>query len=321
MAIRFSARHAGVAIALLAFSMLTETRAQDAAPTPSPPQSSATPAPAPSGQKGGARARGDSSTPASPAVAEQHRLPPDSTTKQTLALPGRTLAFTATAGSIRLFDDKGEPAADLAYTSYQLDGAEARTRPVTFLFNGGPGAASAWLQFGDAGPWRLAMSGDAASSSALARPLAQRRDLARFHRPRLHRSGLYRLQPLRHHQRGCAQALLLGRRRRQLARIDDPPLAGKARPPAVAEIRRRRKLWRHPRAEDRQQPADPAGRRREGPDPDFAGARLPRIFRLQPAEICLEPSHHGGGGARKGEGLRDPRRSWPTSKATRAAIS
>ncbi|HEV7634074.1 MAG TPA: peptidase S10, partial [Bradyrhizobium sp.] len=33
-------------------------------------------------------------------------------------------------------------------------------------FNGGPGAASAWLQFGDAGPWRLAFSGDAASSSA-----------------------------------------------------------------------------------------------------------------------------------------------------------
>jgi carboxypeptidase C (cathepsin A) len=164
MALRLTARLTGAAIALLAFAVLTGTRAQDA--TPSPPQSAATPAPAPSGQKGGARARGDSSTPGSPAAAEQHRLPPDSTTKQTLALPGRTLAFTATAGSIRLFDDKGEPAADLAYTSYQLDGADARTRPVTFMFNGGPGAASAWLQFGDAGPWRLAMNGDAASSSA-----------------------------------------------------------------------------------------------------------------------------------------------------------
>lgn len=163
---RFSGTHvARVAIALLAFSLLTETRAQDAAPTPTATQSSATPAPAPSGQKGGARARGDIS-PSSPAVAEQHRLPPDSTTKQTLVLPDRTLAFTATAGSIRLFDDKGEPQADLAYTSYQLDGTEARTRPVTFLFNGGPGAASAWLQFGDAGPWRLSFSGEAATSSA-----------------------------------------------------------------------------------------------------------------------------------------------------------
>ena len=101
----------------------------------------------PSDQKAGATGtRGNASNP--PAAAEQHRLPPDSTTKQTLALPGRTLAFTATAGSIRLFDDKGEPQADIAYTAYQLDGADPRTRPVTFLFNGGPGAASAWLQLG-----------------------------------------------------------------------------------------------------------------------------------------------------------------------------
>src|SRR3954471_10914279 len=166
MAIPFPMRHAGIALALLAFSMLTEARAQDAAPTPSSPQSVTASTPAPSGQKGGARVRGDSTAPASAAIAEQHRLPADSTTKQTLALPGRTLAFTATAGSIRLFDDKGEAAADLAYTSYQLEGAEARTRPVTFMFNGGPGAASAWLQFGDAGPWRLSLSGDAATSSA-----------------------------------------------------------------------------------------------------------------------------------------------------------
>ena len=89
---------------------------------------------------------------------KQHRLPPDSTTKQTLALPGRTLDFTATAGSIRLFDDKGEPQADIAYNSYQLDGADRASRPVTFLFNGGPGASSAWLQFGDAGPWRVSIA-------------------------------------------------------------------------------------------------------------------------------------------------------------------
>ena len=101
-----------------------------------------------------------------PSAAEQHRLPPDSTTKQTLALPGRTLSFSATAGSIRLFDEKGEPQADIAYTSYQLDGTEARNRPVTFLFNGGPGASSAWLQLGDAGPWRLSITGEGAVASA-----------------------------------------------------------------------------------------------------------------------------------------------------------
>src|SRR5207253_2067467 len=84
----------------------------------------------------------------------------------TLSLPGRTLAFTAIAGSIRLFDEKGEPQADIAYTSYQLDGADPVARPVTFLFNGGPGAASAYLQFGAAGPWRLSLGGEAAVPSA-----------------------------------------------------------------------------------------------------------------------------------------------------------
>ncbi|MGA7997660.1 MAG: peptidase S10, partial [Bradyrhizobium sp.] len=121
------------------------------------------PAAAASDQKPGA---GRPGAPASTAAAEQHKLPPDSTTKQTLALPGRTLAFTATAGSIRLFDGKGEPQADIAYTAYQLDGADPATRPVTFLFNGGPGAASAYLQLGAAGPWRLAIDGDAAVPSA-----------------------------------------------------------------------------------------------------------------------------------------------------------
>ena len=68
-------------------------------------------------------------------------------------------------------------------------------------------------------------------------PVAQRRDLARLHRSRLHRSRRHRLQPFRRVRRGCAQAVLLGRRRRQRHRARDPALAGKIRPPAVAEIR------------------------------------------------------------------------------------
>ena len=84
---------------------------------------------------------------------------------RSLDLPGRSLSFTATAGSIRLFDDKGEPQADIAYTSYQLDGTDRATRPVTFMFNGGPGAASAWLQFGNSGPWRLPINADQVTPS------------------------------------------------------------------------------------------------------------------------------------------------------------
>src|SRR5262245_30071999 len=146
-------RRASVALALLAV-VAGAARADDPPPRPD----AATPA----GQKGGGRG---GQAQAQTATAEQHRLPPDSTTTQTLELPGRTLTFTATAGSIRLFDDKGEPQADIAYTSYQLDGVDRAARPVTFFFNGGPGASSAWLQLGAAGPWRLPINADTVTPS------------------------------------------------------------------------------------------------------------------------------------------------------------
>jgi carboxypeptidase C (cathepsin A) len=140
---------------VLLCAAVASARADDAVPeTPA--------AAAPAGQKGGARG---ANAPSSAANTEQHKLPPDSVTKQTLDLPGRKLAFTATAGSIRLFDDKGEAQADIGYIAYQLDGADRASRPVTFLFNGGPGASSAWLQLGNNGPWRLGINADAVTPS------------------------------------------------------------------------------------------------------------------------------------------------------------
>ncbi|MCP3477555.1 peptidase S10 [Bradyrhizobium sp. CCGUVB1N3] len=151
-------RRGGLLLALLAFATFGPARADD------PPQRPE--ATAPAGQKGGGRGGNAQNAQQNPPVtAEQHRLPPDSTTRQTLELPGRTLTFTATAGSIRVFDDKGEPQAEIAYTSYQLDGTDRATRPVTFFFNGGPGASSAWLQLGNAGPWRLPINADEVTPS------------------------------------------------------------------------------------------------------------------------------------------------------------
>jgi len=96
------------------------------------------------------------------------RLPADSVTHQRLDLPGRTLCFTATAGTILLPMDAANaaPAAEVAYVAYALEGAEKRNRPVTFALNGGPGIASAWLQLGGIGPWRLPMQGDDGVPSA-----------------------------------------------------------------------------------------------------------------------------------------------------------
>ncbi|WP_316162946.1 S10 family serine carboxypeptidase-like protein [Bradyrhizobium sp. SZCCHNRI20481] len=123
---------------------------------------------APGAHRTGSAGNRAASPPSSPSAAEQHKLPADSTTTQKLELPDRTLSFTATAGSIRLFDDKSEPQVDIAYTSYQLDGADRASRPVTFFFNGGPGASSAYLQLGNAGPWRIGI--DAASVTPSSKP-------------------------------------------------------------------------------------------------------------------------------------------------------
>ena len=164
MAFRYvAARLLSVAVPLVMVCWVSAGRAEEVTPPALQQQPAATPSPSLPGQKGGT-GRAAAATP-SPA-ADPHRLPPDSATRQTLALPGRTLDFTATAGSVRVFDDKGEPQADIAYTSYQLESIDRTSRPVTFLFNGGPGASSAWLQFGDAGPWRISLTGDGAVSSA-----------------------------------------------------------------------------------------------------------------------------------------------------------
>jgi len=148
--------------ACLVVSAACSVRAQDAPPAA---QDSATP---PGARRTGSADNRSASPPGSPSAAEQHKLPADSTTTHTLELPGRTLSFTATAGSIRLFDDKSEPQADIAYTSYQLDGADRAVRPVTFFFNGGPGASSAYLQLGNTGPWRISI--DAANVTPSSKP-------------------------------------------------------------------------------------------------------------------------------------------------------
>ena len=92
-------------------------------------------------------------------------LPTDSSTKHSLNLAGRSLSFKASVATIRLTDEHGTPQADVVTIAYQLDGAGPHKRPVTFVFNGGPGAGSAWLQLGAVGPWRLPMSGLAPSSA------------------------------------------------------------------------------------------------------------------------------------------------------------
>jgi len=99
-------------------------------------------------------------------ASHQSALPADAVTTHTLSLPDRTVHFIATAGAITLTDPEGTPQVAVAFIAYQLEGVAPETRPVTFVLNGGPGVASAWLHLGMMGPWRLPMDGAAAAPSA-----------------------------------------------------------------------------------------------------------------------------------------------------------
>lgn len=78
-------------------------------------------------------------------------------TRHQLTLGSRTLAYTATAGHLTATQvGTGTPQASFFHVAYTLDGQAPATRPVTFLFNGGPGSASMWLHLGSFGPRRLA---------------------------------------------------------------------------------------------------------------------------------------------------------------------
>ena len=99
----------------------------------------------------------DAAAPA--AEAKKSDAPPlkeeKSVTHHSVTVNGQKLAYSATAGTLLLKDDKQEPVAQVFYVGYTLDGAEAKHRPVTFIFNGGPGSSSMWLHMASFGPMRL----------------------------------------------------------------------------------------------------------------------------------------------------------------------
>ncbi|MEE3625418.1 peptidase S10 [Nitrospirillum sp. BR 11752] len=72
----------------------------------------------------------------------------------TVTIKGKSIRYQATAGTLTIRDNDGKPLASMFYVAYTADGAPATKRPVTFLYNGGPGAASLWLHMG-LGPVRV----------------------------------------------------------------------------------------------------------------------------------------------------------------------
>ena len=77
----------------------------------------------------------------------------DSITHHSITLGGKPLAYTARAGTITLRGPDEKPTADIFYVAYTAD--TASVRPLTFVFNGGPGSSTMWLHMGSFGPSRI----------------------------------------------------------------------------------------------------------------------------------------------------------------------
>lgn len=76
--------------------------------------------------------------------------------RHSVTINGRSIPYTATAGTLTLRDDDGKPVASMFYVAYVADRAKGEAeRPVTFMYNGGPGSSSMWLHMGSFGPVRV----------------------------------------------------------------------------------------------------------------------------------------------------------------------
>src|SRR5262245_22170130 len=76
------------------------------------------------------------------------------TTKHQIAIDGRVLKYTAKAGHLPILDNEtGEAHGHIFFTAYTLDRAAGDgVRPLTFLWNGGPGSSSSLVHLLGFGP-------------------------------------------------------------------------------------------------------------------------------------------------------------------------
>ncbi|HEX5461122.1 MAG TPA: hypothetical protein VFX20_14250 [Steroidobacteraceae bacterium] len=101
-----------------------------------------------------------------------------------VTVEGHKIAYNAIAGRIIVhpegWDDAaqpeggknaigtaaGPPVASMFYVAYFKQGVDPRTRPITFLYNGGPGSSTIWLHMGAFGPVRVITSNDTHTPAA-----------------------------------------------------------------------------------------------------------------------------------------------------------
>ena len=98
-------------------------------------------------------------------------FPADASVRQTTTVGGgRTVAYTATVGSLPVKNEQGKKIAEVVFTAYIAEASKGDlARPVTFAFNGGPGASSVYLNLGAIGPKRVQFGAEGDSPSDPAR--------------------------------------------------------------------------------------------------------------------------------------------------------
>ncbi len=79
-----------------------------------------------------------------------------SATDHTIRIGGQLIPYRATAATMLLKNEKDEAIGALYYTAYaRTDAKDPSQRAISFIYNGGPGSASAWLHMGAFGPRRI----------------------------------------------------------------------------------------------------------------------------------------------------------------------
>ncbi len=85
------------------------------------------------------------------------------------ALAQKLPGYKAAAGMLKIGPNPERPDAEIFHVAYTLKAADTAKRPVTFVFNGGPGAASIYLHIAAIGPKTIVTAGDGSFPASPAR--------------------------------------------------------------------------------------------------------------------------------------------------------
>lgn len=144
-------RAAPLLASVFALAIALPVNAADKPPRPQPAKHSDEPGNNPEGAAGTPDKSDTAQASATEYSVSRHRSIP---------FHGTTLGYTVTPGTLTLRNDEGEPIASMFYTAYVADTSKSgKPRPITFMYNGGPGSSSMWLHMGSYGPLKVDVPG------------------------------------------------------------------------------------------------------------------------------------------------------------------